>query len=95
MIVKKDSQQKQQDACQDPIDEASYQELHADYGLRGAFSHGRPLSREEYMNNYVLHGPGAYMVPPSYEDYLKLYDKYAQARSKRKLDSDFYLANMS
>jgi hypothetical protein len=37
-----------------PLDEASFEKLGVHHDLRGAFTHGRPLSQDEYEIIYVL-----------------------------------------
>lgn len=39
---------------QKPLDEASFEKLGVHRDLRGAFTHGRPLSRDEYQRTYVF-----------------------------------------
>ena len=72
-------------------DEDAFGKLHVDYGLRQAFMENEPMSRERYDGLYFHgNGPGAYFNAPSYEEYLKLFDKY-KGRSSY---SDYYIENM-
>src|SRR5262245_13917765 len=79
-----------------PLHQVAFNELRVDWSLRDAFARDVPLTREEYMNRYVLPSSGAvaYRITPSYEEYLKLFERYSEARNGRGPMSDFYLANM-
>jgi hypothetical protein len=83
-----------------PLDQAAFDTLRVDWSMRDAFARDEPLAREEYMNRFFLpsYGAAAYRITPSYEEYLKLFELYTQARKSRGTwsgpMSDFYLGNM-
>jgi hypothetical protein len=79
----------------EPLDEHATFQIGIDYGFRSAFTRGAPLSQAEW-EAYTSHGPAAYARAPSYEEYLKLYDKYSdvcRTRYGNKLINDSYLGN--
>jgi hypothetical protein len=61
-----------------PLDEHATFRLGIDFGFRGAFTRGRPLSREQYEFLYSRSPSGAYFTAPAYEEYLRLYDVYSE-----------------
>jgi hypothetical protein len=62
-----------------PLDEHATFRLGIDYGFRSAFTRGAPMSREEYEVASMRSSAWAYFVVPSYDEYLRLYDKYSDA----------------
>jgi hypothetical protein len=61
-----------------PLDEHATFRLGINYGLRSAFTVGAPMSQQEYEWRYFHTPSGAYFAAPSYEEYLRLYDRYSE-----------------
>ena len=78
------------------FDRDAFEKLHVDLGLRWAFEDRVPMSRERYEGLYFHgSGPGAYFIPPSYEEYLRLFEKYQNIIRERKNWSDYYGTHLS
>jgi hypothetical protein len=62
----------------EPLGDHATFRLGINYGFRGTFERGEPISRDEY-EVYLQHGSAsAYFVAPPYEEYLRLYDLYSE-----------------
>jgi len=59
----------------EPLDEHATFRLGIDYGVRFAFTEGRPMPRDRYEFTAFRVGYGA---APPYEEYLRLYDMYSR-----------------
>ncbi len=92
---KEEDQARESGDVKQTIDEDAFGQLHVDYGLRHAFMESEPMSWQRYDGLYFHSGgPGAYFMVPSYEEYLRLFDKYKNIIREREYWSEYYFRHL-